>query len=227
MRIRLRLLPVAIIAAAIMLSVKVRDMWSGLDVVMDELTVSASYAETASSDAASAVSHKEASSEGGGHGATASSSTVEETGLQLDAETFDPMLLSPAEIELLQNLQVRRGQLEEREREFALRAQVLDAAQAALDEKIETLKALEKRIETLMGQFDETREARMKSLVKIYENMKPKDAAKIFAELDGDILLDVVERMREAKAAPILALLNPARAKQITIDLAARSEPPK
>jgi len=64
----------------------------------------------------------------------------------------------------------------------------------------------------------------MKSLVKIYENMKPKDAAPIFEQLDMDVLLDIVDRMKEAKVAPILAQMNPAKAKEVTDELAKRHE---
>ena len=58
--------------------------------------------------------------------------------------------------------------------------------------------------------------------MKIYENMKPKDAARIFEELDMAVLLDVIERMKERKTAPILAQMNPKRAKAITLELAKR-----
>ena len=37
-----------------------------------------------------------------------------------------------------------------------------------------------------------------------------------------DVLLDVVERMKEAKVSPILAALNPDKAKTITVELAQR-----
>ena len=55
---------------------------------------------------------------------------------------------------------------------------------------------------------------------KIYENMKPKAAAGVFEELDMDILLEVVSRMKERKVAPILALMTPTRAKELTFELA-------
>jgi flagellar motility protein MotE (MotC chaperone) len=62
----------------------------------------------------------------------------------------------------------------------------------------------------------------MESLVKIYESMKPKDAARIFEALELPILLDVMERMREAKSAPILAAMDPMKAKEVTSSLAER-----
>jgi len=56
--------------------------------------------------------------------------------------------------------------------------------------------------------------------------MKPKDAARIFEELDMEVLLEVVERMKERKTAPILAQMNPQRAKTVTLELAQRRELP-
>ena len=53
----------------------------------------------------------------------------------------------------------------------------------------------------------------------------PKDAARIFEQMDVPILVTLVERMREAKAAPILAELTPLRAKQIAGELAKRRQP--
>ncbi len=49
--------------------------------------------------------------------------------------------------------------------------------------------------------------------------MKPKDAARIFEELEMDTLLLVTERMKERKLAPIMAKMNPARATEITVEL--------
>ncbi|MDA0651890.1 MAG: hypothetical protein O3C49_01270, partial [Proteobacteria bacterium] len=57
--------------------------------------------------------------------------------------------------------------------------------------------------------------------------MKPKDAAQIFEELESQILLDIVERMREAKTASILAKMTPLKAKAVTTALAHRRALPK
>jgi flagellar motility protein MotE (MotC chaperone) len=69
-------------------------------------------------------------------------------------------------------------------------------------------------------EYNKIEDQQISSLVKIYENMKPADAARIFNELERPILLLIVNRMQEKKAAPILAQMDPKRAKQVTIDLA-------
>lgn len=57
--------------------------------------------------------------------------------------------------------------------------------------------------------------------------MKPKYAARIFEELELPILLDVVERMRKAKTASIIAKMTPGKAKKVTTALAHRRSLPK
>ena len=66
----------------------------------------------------------------------------------------------------------------------------------------------------------------MKSLGKIYESMKPKDATRIFDELDMNTLLMVAERMKEPKLAPIMAKMNPTKATEITVKLSQLREMP-
>ena len=73
---------------------------------------------------------------------------------------------------------------------------------------------------------DDQQEKKMNSLVKIYEAMKPKDAARIFEQLDIDTILLVAERMKERRLAPVMAQMNPEKAKDITIKLSKLRELP-
>jgi flagellar motility protein MotE (MotC chaperone) len=50
--------------------------------------------------------------------------------------------------------------------------------------------------------------------------MKPKDAATIFNDLSMPVLLQVVDRMKDAKAALILAAMNTDKARDVTAQLA-------
>ncbi len=120
----------------------------------------------------------------------------------------------------------RREELERRAQEMDRQAAVLEAAEGRIEEKIRELEALQAIIEGLLVKHDEQEEAQLRSLVKIYESMKPKEAARIFEELDMVVLLDVIGRMKERKSAPILAKMNPAKAKAVTLELAQRRELP-
>ena len=98
------------------------------------------------------------------------------------------------------------------------------AAEARLDQKLRQMKDLEGTLARMIKVDDEQQQAKLRSLVKIYENMKPKDAARIFEELDMDTLLPVAERMNERKLAPVMAEMNPAKAKEITQELSKRRQ---
>ena len=127
---------------------------------------------------------------------------------------------TPQEIDILEHLATRRKALESREQDLDRRSDLLRAAEARLDQKLTEMKDLQATLGRLMKANDEQQQTKLRSLVKIYENMKPKDAARIFEELDMDTLLPVAERMSERKLAPVMAEMNLAKAKDITQELA-------
>jgi flagellar motility protein MotE (MotC chaperone) len=138
----------------------------------------------------------------------------------------DPLLLSPAEIEVLQQLSQRRTQLDQRAGELDQQQVVLQAAEKRIDEKIAKLETLQKSIQASVDKENAADDARTQSLVKIYETMKPSDAAQILSQLDMPILLQMLSHMKEAKTAPILAAMDPAKAEAITTAMAKRQNPP-
>jgi flagellar motility protein MotE (MotC chaperone) len=122
---------------------------------------------------------------------------------------------------------VRRETIETREREINMREGLLKAAESRIDKKVQEMKLLQGTVEKLIGTYSEQQAAKVASLVKIYENMKPKDAARIFEELDMDTLLLVAERMKERSLAPIMANMDPSKARDVTVDLARRRQLPQ
>ena len=57
----------------------------------------------------------------------------------------------------------------------------------------------------------------------MYENMKAKDAAKIFDRLDLRILVEVVNAMNPRRMSDILGQMTPEAAERLTIEIANRS----
>lgn len=159
-------------------------------------------------------------------GTSLRTANTEMTGAPLLDLPADPFSLTDEEVDLLQALAERRHELELRSRRLDQQEALLQAAERRIEEKAGGLKALQKSIESLLLQRDEQTETQYLSLVKIYEGMKPKDAARIFEDLDMAILLPVVERMKERKTAPILAKMNPEKARAITTELAQRRNLP-
>jgi flagellar motility protein MotE (MotC chaperone) len=134
--------------------------------------------------------------------------------------------ISAAEFRLLQSLQERRQTLDARERDIVTRENVIKAADMRVQERMASLKQVEAGIQRLLGQLDEAESQRIASLVKVYEKMKPKDAAEVFEGLDDDVLLKIASRMKEQPLSLILAKVEPTRARRITAMLAAMDAPP-
>jgi flagellar motility protein MotE (MotC chaperone) len=128
--------------------------------------------------------------------------------------------ISSQERALLLDLRHRKGELEARETALNARDAVVVAAEKRLTVRIDELAALQKRLEALESGRKARDDTNWQGLVKLYEQMKPRDAAAIFNDLDKAVLLQVLDRMKEARAAPILAAMLPDRARQVTAEIA-------
>ncbi len=104
-----------------------------------------------------------------------------------------------------------------------MRENLLKAAEKRLEANVSELKNTESRVTTAMGTRDKVEAERFKSIVSMYENMKAKDAARIFDRLDMRILVDVSTQMNPRKMSEILAQMSPDAAERLTVELANRA----
>jgi flagellar motility protein MotE (MotC chaperone) len=128
--------------------------------------------------------------------------------------------ISDSERAVLLELRQRRQELDARETALATRESVLGAAERKVAARVEELQTLQTQLQQLDAARHEHEEAGWQGLVKLYENMKPRDAATIMNELDMPVLLQVLDRMKELKAAPILSAMKPDKAREVTDGLA-------
>ena len=225
---RFRLLPLVILVAGLAMTAKLAGIWQDLGGSQPALAAETAAGETpvpAPAESGAPASSAPASS-GEAEVETAEVPTDPVPPGQITDLSADVFDLTDEELGLLQSLSQRREELEQRAREVDEREVLLKAAEQRIEQKIRELEGLQESIEALLVEHDEQTESQMKSLVKIYESMKPKQAARIFEELDMEVLLEVIERMKERKSAPILAQMNPQRAKAVTLELAQRRELP-
>jgi flagellar motility protein MotE (MotC chaperone) len=125
-----------------------------------------------------------------------------------------------AERALLEQLRARRTEIEAREQAAIQREVIVAAAERRLSQRIEELSALQSRLEAMERERSQREETGLRGLVRLYEGMRPRDAAAIFDELEMPVLLPIVDRMREARAAPVVAAMRPDRARTLTAELA-------
>ncbi len=224
-----RIIPLTIIAALVFLPVKLNSIWTGIDIMFEGVEMSKAEAQQARSSGEEAKPDEEATDAADNEDDGEEADDEEELDDEAEADKMlanDPTLFTQQEIDLLQQLAERRQKLVEREAEMNQRDGLLQAAEARINKKVQELRNLKETIAGLMLKHDEQQTKKMSSLVKIYENMKPKDAARIFGELDMDTLLMVAERMKERKLAAVMAKMNPEKAKEMTVELARMRDMP-
>jgi len=138
-----------------------------------------------------------------------------------------PVALEPiaprGERAILERLSDRRQQLDQRSRELEMRENLLKAAEKRVEARVTELKELEAKVKSSLEQRDQDELKRFKGVVTMYENMKPKDAARIFDRLDLKILVDVSTQMKPATMSSILAQMSPDAAERLTVELANRA----
>ena len=211
----LRLLPALIFVAGLMLSVRIGDIWKGLTGLASlHLATELEAQQPPRGQAPTATP------------ATPGAAPAPAPATSAPAPASDQGSMTQTEMDVLQKLSARRDQLDTREKDIERREALLKAGEDQIDHKVAELRGLQGTIEGLLRQYNEQEANKIRSLVKIYENMKPKEAAKIFEQLDMPILLDVVEGMKEQKVAPILAEMDPAKALNVTTELATRRQIP-
>jgi flagellar motility protein MotE (MotC chaperone) len=130
--------------------------------------------------------------------------------------------LSPGELQMLQSLGARRGQLDQREQSMDTNMQLLAAAEAKLDAKLAALASAKADIQSLLGQTDTAQAAEVNRLVGVYAAMKPRDAAARMALLSDEVRLPIAAKMKDRNLGQILAQMQPSEAKVITEKLAQR-----
>ncbi len=147
-------------------------------------------------------------------------------GLGGSGATFLGRLPTNEELELISQLRDRREELDRREQRLDIQEQLLAGTEKRISDKISQLEVLETQIKAHLRLFEEREAAQLEAIVKVYETMKPKEAAPRFEALAIQTQLDIVTRMKPAKVAAIMAKMTPRGATTLTTELATLGQPP-
>ena len=135
----------------------------------------------------------------------------------------EPGQAPPGERAILERLHNRRQELDARSRELEMRESLLKAAEKRLESQVIELKGVETRINTTVQSRDKAELQRFKDIVTMYENMKAKEAARIFDRLELRILVGVATQINPRKMSEILAQMSVEGAERLTVELANRA----
>jgi flagellar motility protein MotE (MotC chaperone) len=126
---------------------------------------------------------------------------------------------------LLRAIAERGRQLDAWSSDLADRARMFEVIEARAREQVQALRAEREALETTLARVDREAEAEIARLVEIYENMKPKEAARIFEAMPAAVAAGFVRRMAEKKAALVMGNLTAEHAYAITLALASSGDP--
>jgi flagellar motility protein MotE (MotC chaperone) len=217
------LLPLLILTAILALGVRVNDVWTAAS--SGKLFARSAFAETKTD--APPVPVAPPSADAKPADTKAADAKAPDAGAAPTPPPSDDVDLSPAEIQVLNQLSQRRAELDKRAKELDGREALAKVAEQRIDQKVKEMETLRQQLQAMVNQVGGAQNAELENLVKIYETMKPDDAAKIFENLDMPVLLGVIQRMKPKSVAPILAKMQPEKAKQVTVALTKQDQLPQ
>jgi flagellar motility protein MotE (MotC chaperone) len=127
-------------------------------------------------------------------------------------------------IELAQEISAKSAGADESKRQFELRERLLETSEKRIDAKLAQLKVAQAQSDSFSAGGRGTANAQFASLVKVYEVMKPKDAARIFEKLDMPVQLAVATAMKERNMAALMSEMSPEAARKLTMEMAAQAQ---
>jgi len=91
-----------------------------------------------------------------------------------------------------------------------------DAAAQEDQQKQKQTKISQKDIEKQQKEREDAERKRVSKLARLYNNMKPQDAASAMDTLDDDLCVAILQRMDEGQAAKVLSAFQPSKAGRLT-----------
>lgn len=123
---------------------------------------------------------------------------------------------------LFEALQAREARLAEQESALSARAQALRLAEDQLRAQIAELKAAEDRLKATLTLTETAAETDLARLTKVFEHMKPPQAAALFATMDTEFAAGFIARLEPQFAGEVMAELDPTLGYGISAVLAGR-----
>lgn len=125
--------------------------------------------------------------------------------------------------EVLSALREREAQLEEREKSLDAREEVVREGEVELSRQMSEIEAAEGRLREMVNLADKASEQDVQTLVAVYENMRPDEAAPLFEQMPPAFAAGFLASMQPVTAAAVLAAMPPDAAYAVSVVLAGRN----
>lgn len=117
---------------------------------------------------------------------------------------------------VFRDMAMERDRIQQEKEDLVAMSQAVAVQEQVLNLSREQLLMVIKKLESKQQEYIEERERSSVKLAKMYEAMKPAQAAPIMQALDMEIILDIMGRMKERQAAKILALMDAGLAAKVS-----------
>ncbi len=125
-----------------------------------------------------------------------------------------------AEDDILKVIEKQRIELARKEESLKKEEARLSALKSEVDGNIDKYTKLLEQIDNALNGVKESNGKNLKHVAKAYEAMEPEDAAARLEELDKTTSVKILLMMSSKKAGAIMGVMKPAKATQITKELA-------
>ncbi len=141
----------------------------------------------------------------------------------LGADDIGQSLTNAQITDLVSAFQAREARLAEREAALEDRMAALRVADQQISQKLAQLEEAERQLRETIAIAETASKDDLDRLTRVYESMKPKQAAALFEDMDPSFAAGFLGRMRPEAAAEIMAGLSPEAAHTFSVVLAGRN----
>ncbi len=120
------------------------------------------------------------------------------------------------DFDFVRDFKERKKALDQKEEELKAWEAEIQTQKSELDTKIAEIQKIRSDISAQLEERVKADQAKIDTLVQVYSQMKPSQAAKVFESLDEDLAVDILSKMKKKSAADILNLLKADKAQVLS-----------
>ncbi len=133
---------------------------------------------------------------------------------------------SGIDFDFVKDFKDRKKALDQKEEELKAWEAEIQTQKSELDTKISEIQKIRKDISAQLEERVKADQGKIDTLVQVYTQMKPSQAAKVFESLDEDLAVDILTKMKKKSAADILNLLKADKAQLLSEKFAGYARKP-
>lgn len=132
------------------------------------------------------------------------------------AEPAEPGAAEPVSAPARNEDPLLREALQRKEADLDRREQELNNLQKDIENRLNDLKDMEVRLQVMLKEANVQKDQKMRHLVDVYTNMKPKQAGQVLETLDERTAVRILAGMRGRQAGEILTFVSPEKAAKLS-----------